>query len=242
MNNEFASRLLEAFEKNNLPSPDRKQTEQLEYYMNAMLEVNKNHFNLTAICDLDGVVYKHFADCAVAVYRVPENASLIDVGSGAGLPALPAAILRPELSVTALDSTAKKMNFVSQVAAELDLKNLTAVTGRAEELAKPGGELREKFDAAIARAVAELPVLTELCMPLVKKGGRFIAMKSGKEDVSRAEKAVIKTGGRISEVENIVLHTPNEDCSRKLIIVDKLNPTPPNYPRAYAEIARKPLV
>lgn len=241
MNNGFASYLAEAFKKNNLAAPSEEQAELFEDYMLEMLWVNKNSFNLTAICDLAGVVYKHFTDCAAVIKHIPKNARLIDVGSGAGLPAVPIAILRPDVKVTALDSTAKKMGFVARMADEFELRNLKTVVGRAEELARAGEQMRESFDVAVARAVAVLPVLTELCMPFVKVGGRFIAMKSGKEDTASGEGAITKTGGEIAETDDSILHTPTEDCTRKLIVVNKIKPTPSDYPRKNAEIMRKPL-
>ena len=140
-----------------------------------MLTVNEQ-FNLTAIREPSRVILLHYIDSLIGAHLFPEGASVIDVGAGAGFPTLPLAIVRPDLRITALDSTAKRVNYIGETAALLELKNITPLVGRAEEIAKDAA-YREQFDCATARAVAALPVLSELCLPFVTLGGRFIAMK-----------------------------------------------------------------
>ena len=140
-----------------------------------MLEENEK-YNLTAIVDPDKIILNHYADCATLAARLKKGASVIDVGCGAGFPTLPLAIVRPDLKILAVDSTAKRINYVDETAKLLGLENVCAVTMRAEDGGK-NPEYREKFDYATARAVAEMRVLSELALPFVKVGGEFVAMK-----------------------------------------------------------------
>ena len=155
-----------------------------------MLTVNEQ-FNLTAIREPSRVILLHYIDSLIGAHLYPEGASVIDVGAGAGFPTLPLAIVRPDLRITALDSTAKRVNYIGETAALLELKNITPLVGRAEEIAKDAA-YREQFDCATARAVAALPVLSELCLPFVTLGGRFIAMKGrgGKEELAASQNAI----------------------------------------------------
>lgn len=222
-------------------SVSEEQLSLLSAYLSELLRVNE-YMNLTAVRNPKEAAVKNIADCAVYADCIPKNARLIDVGSGAGLPAFPFAILRPDITVTALDSTGKKVNFISQTAELVGISNLNAVCGRAEDLAF-NPEYREKFDAVSARAVARLNILSELCLPFVKKGGVFISMKSRLADteLSEAQRGISMLGGRVLKTDVSSLHGLEEEISRTLILVEKCSPTPKQYPRAYAKISSKPL-
>lgn len=222
-------------------SVESEKTALLAAYLDELLRVNE-HMNLTAVRDPRDAAVKNIADCCVCAKYIPENARLLDVGSGAGLPAFPFAIMRPDISVTALDSTGKKVNFIAETAALLGIENLTAVCGRAEELAsKP--ELREKFTAVSARAVARLNILSELCLPFLAKAGVFIAMKSrlAEEELSEARTGISILGGEVTTVDTFVLSGSDEPLDRTVILTEKRAHTPMKYPRQYKTISSSPL-
>lgn len=198
-------------------------------------------YNLTAIRDFEQAAAKHIYDSITIAPYLSENAEIVDVGSGAGFPALPLAILRPDLKITALDSTEKKVGFIVNASELLGLKNISGVCGRAEELSAPGELLREKFDACAARSVAELRVLAEFCLPFVKKGGIFLAMKSENalHEIKEAENAT-KTLGCRAAPQKISLYRSDND-NRMVWIYQKTDPTPEKYPRKFALIKKKPL-
>ncbi len=211
-----------------------------------MLSVNEQ-MNLTAITDPEEIIVKHYADSALAAPLIPEGASIADVGTGGGFPSLPLAILRPDLTILAIDSTKKKLDYVGETARLLGLSNLSVRVGRAEELGRDP-LIRESFDLVCARAVARLNVLSEWCMPLVKKGGRFLAMKakSGEEELTEAARAIELLGGAPAECVRHVLCGPytdgtEEGMERFLILVKKRQYTPGIYPRSNAQISKKPL-
>ncbi|MBQ8849829.1 MAG: 16S rRNA (guanine(527)-N(7))-methyltransferase RsmG [Clostridia bacterium] len=238
---EFISECLIIFELNSLPC-DRAQAQKLFALTERMLEVNKS-LNLTAIKEEKAVILKHYADSVTVSAHIPQNSKIIDVGCGAGFPTLPLAIFRPDLSITALDGTAKRINYVSETAKMLKLDNVTALAARAEELGT-SAEYREKYDVAIARAVASLPVLCELCLPFVKIGGRMIAMKSQSAEVELADasRCIEVCGGAESEVNSCdLVSDAGETEARRLIFINKGKKTPPQYPRHYSKISKKPL-
>ena len=207
-----------------------------------MLEVNKS-LNLTAIKEEKAVILKHYVDSLTVSRYIPEGSRIIDVGCGAGFPTLPLAIFRPDLTICALDGTAKRINYVSETAKMLGLTGVSAIAARAEELGTTSG-YRESFHIATARAVASLPVLCELCLPFVKVGGRMIAMKSqqASDEIGAAENCIKLCGGSISEVVSCNLKSDNGDIDeRNLIIIEKIKKTPPLYPRHYSKISKKPL-
>ena len=206
-----------------------------------MLEENEK-YNLTAIKEPDKIILNHYADCATLSARLKKGSSIIDVGCGAGFPTLPLAIIRPDLKILAVDSTAKRVNYVDETAKMLSLDNVTAVTMRAEDGGK-SPEYREKFDYATARAVAELRVLCELTLPFVKVGGQLIAMKgkNAEFELSSAKKAIATLGGRNTVCDMINLKGDGEDLTHPLIIIDKKEKTPAAYPRPFAQISKKPL-
>lgn len=206
-----------------------------------MLEENEK-YNLTAITDVYKIILSHYADCAALAKRLPKNAKIADIGCGAGFPTLPVAILRPDVTILAVDSTAKRIGYVNETAALLGLTNVTAVAMRAEDGGK-NPEYRERFDVVTARAVAEMRVLTELCLPYVRVGGKFIAMKgkNAEFELQSAKKAISLLGGRNPQVEEISLKDSSETVTHPLIIIDKKEKTPVNYPRPFAQISKKPL-
>ncbi len=224
--------------------------------------------NLTAITDPEDIASKHIADSLTCLSYIPQGARLIDIGSGAGFPSLPIAVARPDLSVVALDSTAKKMSYISSTASELGLRNIKTAVGRAEEFCAPapkgkrqngnrkkaGGaktaadqpekvEYRERFDAACARAVARLNILCELALPFVKPGGVFIAMKSRLSDIELEEAAgaISVLGGELISCDHFSLKCKDELQERSIIAIKKVSRTPSCYPRQYSQISKKPL-
>ena len=218
---------------------DSTSLKRLNLYGNLLLEWNEK-MNLTAITDPEEVLYKHFYDCLLIFkhWKPKENASVIDVGTGAGFPGIVIKIARPDLKVTLLDSLNKRLNFLNAVLGELELSAQT-VHLRAEE----GGRnplYREKFDFATARAVANLPALSEYCLPYVKKGGSFIALKgpSGEEEALAAANAIKLLGGEKAE---IICEKLPDDNERTVIFIKKISQTPPKYPRMSTKISKHPL-
>ena len=240
---EFKQKCIDIFTLNDfLPTPNEEQIEKLYRLTEIMLEVNKS-MNLTAITEESAVILKHYADSLTIVKDVPSDARLIDVGCGAGFPSLPLAIFRPDISITALDGTAKRIEYVKNTARELGLDNLTAIAGRAEELGNKA-EYRERFDIATARAVAALPVLAELCLPFVKVGGSFIAMKAsqGENEAISAANAIKLCGGSSADIVKLELTAIKQDFESRIIVRSKkMAPTPAKYPRHYSQISKKPL-
>lgn len=212
----------------------------LSSFCEFLLEQNKL-FNLTAIKTPEGAALLHFADSLTLAKYIPESATILDVGSGAGFPAIPLAIARPDICITALDSTNKRVDFINRAAKMLNLTNLTAVCYRAEEVT--GTKFKESFDIVTARAVASYPILLELCLPAVKLGGRFVAMKS--KDVSRETlgiEKVLKTLSITTPVFNTSeIHYNDEVFERCIVETMKRAPTSQKYPRPYAQIKKRPL-
>ncbi|MBE6577749.1 MAG: 16S rRNA (guanine(527)-N(7))-methyltransferase RsmG [Ruminococcaceae bacterium] len=241
--NEFYEYCRAVFEANkNLPAVDKEKADKLYVLTNRMLEVNA-HMNLTAIKEEKAIILRHYADSLAISEHIAPNAKVIDVGCGAGFPTLPLAIFRPDVDITALDSTAKRINYVADTAKLLELSNVTAIAERAEVLAN-NIEYREKFDYATARAVAALPILTELCMPFVKIGGKFVAMKAQKADseISLSMTAITKCGGKLQERIVSPLYNPNGESEERMIIIcSKVGATPKELPRHYSKISKKPL-
>ena len=212
----------------------------LGIYAEALREWNEK-VNLTAITDDEGIAVKHFLDCLKIFdcVSISDGASLIDVGTGAGFPGLVIAAVRPDLRVTLLDSTGKKLKAVEDIAARMGVNNVSFLHARAEEAGRLP-EYREKFDFATARAVAELRVLLEYAAPFVKMGGTFVSMKGSamQEEIDGAKQAFAVLGTKIEAVNTFEL--PNGD-SRAVITVKKISQLSPKYPRPSAQIAKKPL-
>lgn len=222
------------------------QGEKLVRLTDEMLRVN-GEMNLTAITDPAEIAVKHYADCASVSDLPPLGATVADIGAGAGFPTLPLAILRPDLKITAIDSTEKRMRYVAKTAELLDLDGVCTRTARAEDLGK-NSEFRQRFDFVTARAVAPLNILCELCVPLVRVGGLFCALKAagGRGELVQAEQAASVLGACVKEIREFSLIDPEkvipEDAlSRVLIVFEKMSPTPEKYPRRYARIQSDPL-
>ena len=195
--------------------------------------------NLTAITDPAEVARLHFLDSAALLALADlRGKSVVDVGTGAGFPGLPLKILEPSIRLTLLDAQRKRVDFLREVCDDLGLEDVACVHGRAEEFA---AERREGFDIAVSRAVAALPVLAELCLPLVKPGGRFLAMKSVDcgEELNVAARAVSLLGGRLEKP--LDYRISGTDVRHRLVIMTKILETPKKYPRTFAKIKKNPL-
>ena len=229
--------------KNYLPdyadALSERQLEQLEKYAALLLEWNEK-INLTAITDEEGIAAKHFLDCLAFLRhaQIKEGARVADVGTGAGFPGIVLKIARPDIELVLIDSLQKRLNFLSEVCRELGIK-ATLVHARAED-AGHDKALRESFDFVTARAVANLAVLSEYCLPLVKIGGVFAPMKTAEaeSELSAAEKAIAILGGEVRGVEHYEIPVAG---GRSAVIIDKKAPTPPKYPRQRVKISEKPL-
>ncbi len=216
------------------------QLSQFEQYYELLIEWN-NKFNLTAITDHDEVMIKHFCD-SLAIMKtglLTDGVEIIDVGTGAGFPGIPIAIANPNVNITLLDSLNKRVGFLNTVKESLGLTNINAIHGRAEDFGR--GELREKYDLCVSRAVANLSTLTELCSSFVKVGGYFVAYKSEKadEEINGAANAI-----KILGCDNIVkqdIEIPESDLSRSLLLIKKIKPTPSKYPRKAGTPSKQPL-
>lgn len=208
----------------------------LDIYADFLVEYNEK-VNLTAITAPDEILIKHFADSIkiAELIDIPQYSKIIDVGTGAGFPSVPLKIYRPDLELTLLDSLQKRIVFLEKLCSKLDIE-AEFIHGRAEDISKLP-EYREKFDIATARAVANMSLLSELCIPFVKVGGIFAAMKGPGEDMSLGINAVNLLGGKISdEIEYTI-----ESEQRKLVVVEKISQTPTKYPRNSAQIKKKLL-
>lgn len=210
----------------------------LEGYFSFLVDYN-THTNLTAITEKQEVYIKHFLDSMLLLssYDV-KNKTLCDVGAGAGFPSVPCAIIEDSLSVDIVDSLNKRINFLNELISKIELNNVKAHHSRAEDWALTK---RESYDIVSARAVARLDMLAELCMPLVKVGGVFIAMKSKdyEEELKEAKKAIETLGGKVLEIKHFDL--PYSYGERNIIIVKKVKECPKKYPRAFAKIKQNPI-
>ncbi len=229
--------MLKAYSANYGVSLSEMELDRFDYLCQRLLRWNE-HVNLTAITDPDEIVIKHFVDSLTLMpyTDLPHGANVIDVGCGAGFPGLPIIIHRPDLNITFLDSVGKKLSFISEALSNSGLLGET-VHVRAEELAHQKTH-REKFDLAVSRAVASLNILAEYCLPFVKPGGYFIAMKGAQDEVELGSNAIKQLGGEIEQVVSLKL--PNND-ERNLIIVKKISQTSSKYPRKSKKISTKPL-
>lgn len=212
----------------------------LEIYAEQLREWNEK-INLTAILDDEGIAIKHFLDCLLVTKTAnfKNGMSVIDVGTGAGFPGLVIAAAYPEINVTLLDSTGKKLKAVEDIANKMGVENVKIVHARAEDMGK-NPEFREKYDFATARAVAQLRVLLEYTLPFVKKGGNFLSLKAAiaEEEIDGASHSLQVLGGKIEGVNTFNL--PDGD-KRVIINVKKISQISPKYPRPSAQIAKKPL-
>lgn len=210
----------------------------LAAFAGRMLEKNQV-MNLTAITDPADVARLHLLDCAALLRIVPfKGKSVVDVGTGAGFPGMPLRILEPDFDLTLLDSLGKRIAWLEEVCRDMGLQRVSAVHARAEEFA---AEHREQFDLATSRAVAQLNILCELALPLVKVGGQFLAMKAVDSDgeIDAARGAIGQLGGKITAIRDYTI--PGTDIAHRLVIIEKVKPTPKQFPRAFAKIKKSPL-
>lgn len=217
------------------------QYEQFIKYMRLLQEWNEK-INLTAITEDEDVIKKHFIDCIKAFKSEPiKNAkTIIDVGTGAGFPGLPIAIINPNVEVTLLDSLNKRINFLQEVANELNLQGIEFIHGRAEDFGK-NEEYREKFDVATARAVAGLPILMEFCVPFVKVGGYFICLKGPNANLELEESKVAMEVLGIEFVEKIDIKLPDLELNHNILVFKKIKNTPSKYPRKAGKPSKNPI-
>lgn len=224
-----------------VPQPDVTQIALLHRLTEEMLRVNA-YMNLTAITEYTDVILKHYVDSLTVSPMIPHGVTVADIGCGAGFPSLPLAIFRPDLQITAIDSTGKRIAYIEETAKLLGLTNLRSITMRAEDGGKKP-EFREKFHTVTARAVASLPILCELCLPYAAVGGQWIAMKAAKgvEEAEAAKGGIVKCGGKITDIAGVSIQNGDVMERRCLITVQKIAPTPKNLPRNFAQISKKPL-
>ena len=222
---------------------NENQINQFNQYFTSLIETNKK-VNLTRITEKDDVYLKHFFDSITPLFTFGEiftkSQTLCDVGAGAGFPSIPLKIMVPELRVTIVDSLGKRLKFLQELVTQLDLKNVALVHGRAEDVGQ-NKQYREQFDIVTARAVANMAVLSEYCLPLVKKNGNFIALKGPKaeDELKSSQKALTTLGGKAIALKELQLPQSTED--RTLILVKKVQPTPKKYPRQAGTPHRKPI-
>lgn len=216
---------------------DSASLEAVAFFIERLKEANR-HVNLTAITDDEAIASLHLEDSWHLSSHIAPGSRLVDVGTGAGFPGLALRLVRPDLDVTLLDSTRKKINFLEETIQALGLDGVKALHGRAEELGRDALH-RDSYDLALARAVSSLPVLAELCLPLVKKGGLFIAMKGEADESQEASKAIRSLKGQVED--RILYHLPGLDQARSLVLIRKTAATPGRYPRRMAQIHKSPL-
>lgn len=218
---------------------NEKQIRQFYMYMNLLLEWNEK-INLTAITQEDEMILKHFVDSLTIVKYLKEGATVIDVGTGAGFPGIPIKIVREDVNVVLMDSLNKRLKFLDEVIKELELKKISTIHSRAEELAR-SKKYRESFDVATSRAVANLSTLAEYMLPFVNVGGKCICMKGSEveEELEQAKNAISVLGGKINTINTFNL--PKSDMGRNIIVIDKVRKTPEKYPRKPGTPAKEPI-
>ena len=220
-----------------------EQKKQFAQYFTLLVETNKN-LNLTRITDQNEVYLKHFFDSITPLITVAalftKGARICDVGAGAGFPSIPLKILRPDLKITIVDSLAKRLTFLKNLSQELGLSDVELVHGRAEDVGQ-NQLYREKFEIVTARAVANMTVLSEYCLPLVQTGGFFVALKGPKaqEELDDSQKAIQVLGGQLESADELTL--PDSDEERSIVVVKKVKATPKKYPRQAGMPRRKPI-
>lgn len=234
------TKFLENCKKMDITLSTRQQKQFIRYY-ELLIEWN-SFMNLTGITDFQEVLQKHFEDSLAVVKGIDLNNihSVMDVGTGAGFPGLPLKIAFPHLRVVLLDSLGKRVKFLNHVIEELELDDITAIHGRAEDFARKE-EYREQFDLVVSRAVANLSSLCEYCIPYTKLNGQFISYKSGKieDELEQAKKAIFLLGGKLKDTVKFQLE--NSEIERSLVIVDKKEKTAKKYPRKAGIPSKEPL-
>lgn len=236
MSNKFHKEDFLSILKQNGVQLNNTQIKQFEDYASMLIEWNQK-MNLTAITDLDEIYEKHFLDSILPCFDIKLEGTFCDVGAGAGFPSIPLKIIDPDLQVTIVETLGKRITFLNALCEKLQLEDVVCVHARAEEYAK---DHRESFDIVSARAVANLPLLSELCIPLVKEGGCFLALKgaNGDEEYGLAKKAIQLLGCKVEQRDEKQL----SDGSRRInFVFRKVKPTPSKYPRAFAQMKKNPL-
>ncbi len=218
---------------------NEEQIKSFEKYMNLLLEWNEK-INLTAITQPEEVKLKHFVDSLTVLKYINDDDKVIDIGTGAGFPGIPLKIMKENTKITLLDSLNKRINFLNIVIETLNLRNIQAIHGRAEEIAR-NKLYREKYDVAVSRAVANLSTLTEYMLPFVKVGRKCICMKGANvnEEIEKAKNAIKELGGEIERVDNFYLS--DNDNERNIIIIRKVKETSSKYPRKAGMPSKEPL-
>ncbi len=231
----------DVFRKNSLSEYVTPETVQKFQKLTEIMVQTNAVMNITAITTVEKIIPLHYADCVKVASFIPNGAKVLDVGCGGGFPTLPLAIVRPDLHIVGLDSTEKKVKYVQSTADALDI-SIQTVTARAEEFARLEDH-REAYDVVVSRAVARLNVLSELCIPFVKLGGSFIAMKgmAGEEEYTEARCGIEKLGGCVRDIQRYELATTEESEARTIIVAQKVHTTPSQYPRSFGSIKKKPL-
>ena len=216
---------------------NEEQLKQMQTFYEYVIEENKK-FNLTAITEKNDFAIKHLLDCVLPAHLLPLGASVIDIGAGAGFPSIPLKIIRPDLKMTMLDSLNKRVNFLNNAVALLGLKEISAIHSRAEDYALKN---REVFDIAIARAVASLNTLSEYCLPFVKVGGAFVALKGSnyETEIEESKKAITILGGQLKDVQKVYIE--EIESQRANLVIKKIKQTPSKYPRGKNLPRLKPL-
>ena len=215
----------------------REQANKFYTYMNLLIEWNKK-INLTTIVESEDIINKHFIDSMTIIPYLDKQDTIVDIGTGAGFPGIPVAIMRKENMITLVDSLNKRISFLNEVKGLENIEIIKNVHSRAEDFAKDN---REKFDIATSRAVASLPILLEYLLPLVKVGGKCICMKGAEveEELKLGQKAIEVLGGKIEKIDNFTL--PETNISRNIIIIKKIRKTPEKYPRKAGTPTKEPI-
>lgn len=238
MNEDFKQTLSQLLKEINIEIK-LEQINKFYEYMNLLLEWNEK-INLTAITEQKDIILKHFVDCLTIQKYLSKEQKIVDIGTGAGFPGIPLAIMEEMCHFVLVDALNKRVNFLNEVKEKLDLQNVLAIHMRAEEFGQ-NKVYREKFDIAVSRAVANLSVLAEYLLPVIKVGGKVICMKGNQveDEIRQAEFAVKELGGRIKEKEEFCL--PGTEMKRNIIIIEKIKSTPNKYPRKSGIPSKQPL-
>jgi 16S rRNA (guanine527-N7)-methyltransferase len=218
----------------------KNQIQKFLLYKDMLLEWNEK-INLTAITDPEEIIVKHFIDSLTCVKYIKEGSKVIDIGTGAGFPGIPLKIyFEDKIHITLLDSLNKRINFLNEVIKELRLDEIDTIHSRAED-AGTNGLYREKFDVVLSRAVSNMAILAEYCMPLVKVNGSMICMKGNNPEgeIEEAKKAIDALGGKIERIEHIIL--PDTDINRSFVLLNKIKQTPKEYPRKAGKASKNPI-
>ena len=235
---EFAQKLAQGMKELKIEL-NQTQIEQFYKYMELLKEWNEK-INLTAITEPEEIIQKHFIDSATIIKDLEKSKKIIDIGTGAGFPGIPIKIIKPEIEVVLVDSLNKRIKFLEETIKKLNLKKIRAIHARAEEIGQ-NKEYREQFDAVVSRAVANMTILSEYTIPLIKQNGTAIYMKGSEieEELENSKKAIKVLGGTIEKVEKFKL--PKSEIKRNNIIIKKTSKTSEKYPRNSAKIKKNPI-